>query len=339
MKSVTGVGVLAVVVMCVYGFAQSQGTVERNANLRAQPSVRSARIGTLPKGSSVTLLTPHAKDGFYHVRGAAGEGWVSARLMKVAAAPPSSRKLVRRPVSAELEPHLTAAMATGGKCATDLASCPNNGCSPADSPHGLLNQLKRTVPTGTSAAMLTFDDFAALQQQADSLVGEDKELTAEDRAQLRNLTVANGQVSEGDVVSLVGYLVGTPHPNTGESVNCNLHGEPNNDYHIPISNDPANTDFQGIVVEMIPQSRLDNWNLANLTQTESNQQLVMVTGALFYDNLHNVNADPNNPKGGQPHRFALWEIHPITQFVVCSKPDNTCDPAQSGDWGPLGGGQ
>ncbi len=87
MKSVTGVGVLAVVVMCVHGIAQSQGTLEKNAHLRAQPSVRSARIGTLAKGSSVTLLAPHAKDGFYHVRGAAGEGWVSSHLVKVAAAP------------------------------------------------------------------------------------------------------------------------------------------------------------------------------------------------------------------------------------------------------------
>lgn len=336
MKSVTRVSVLVVVVMSVQAFAQSQGTLEKNANLRAHPSVRSARIATLPKGSTVTLLAPHAQAGFYHVRGSSGEGWVSSRLVKVAAA---SRKLVHRPMSIEPEPHLTVAMAAAGKCSTDLASCPNNGCSPADSPHGLLNQLKRTVPTGTSAVVLTFDDFAALQQQADNLVGEDKELTADNRAQLRNLTVANGQVSEGDVVSLVGYLVGTPHPNTGESVNCNLHGGPNNDYHIPVTNDPANSDFQGVVVEMIPQSRPDNWSVGNLTQIESNQQLVMVTGALFYDNLHLVNDDPNNPKGGQPHRFALWEIHPVTQFVVCSKPDNTCDPAQSGDWVPLGGGQ
>jgi uncharacterized protein YgiM (DUF1202 family) len=256
MKSVTRIGMSVVLVLCVHGFAQSQGTLEKNANLRAQPAVHSARIATLPKGSTVTLLDPKANDGFYHVRGSSGDGWVSSHLVKIAAA---SRKLVHRPALVEREPHLTVAMAAAGKCATDLASCPNNGCSPADSPHGLLNELKRTVPTGTSAVMLTFDDFAALQQQADNLVGEDKELTADDRAQLRNLTVANGHVSEGDVVSLVGYLVGTPHPNTGESVNCNLSGEPNNDYHIPISNDPANSDFQGVVVEMIPQSRPDNW--------------------------------------------------------------------------------
>src|SRR5579864_2082012 len=79
---------------------------------------------------------------------------------------------------------------------------------------------------------------------------EDKELTGSDRAWLRGLTVSAGPVSEGDLVSLVGYLVGVQHPSSGESVNCNLIGKPNNHYHIPLSHDSNNTDYQGIVVEM-----------------------------------------------------------------------------------------
>ena len=212
-------------------------------------------------------------------------------------------------------------------CQPDLASCPPAGCAAPDSPHGLANRLKRTVPTGATTIMLTFDDFASLQQQADNLVGEDEELTAEQRARLESLTVSHGNVAEGDVVSLVGYLVGTPHPNTLESVNCNLKQEQNNDFHIPISNAPNNSDFDGIVIEMIPQNRPNTWNLANLTQVENNQQLVMVSGGLFYDNFHRVNGDPNNPQSGQPHRFALWEVHPVTHFVVCRKMDNSCDPS------------
>ena len=89
-------------------------------------------------------------------------------------------------------------------------------------------------------------------------------------------------------------------------------------------------------MEMIPQNRPPEWSLSNLTQVESNQQLVMVTGGLFYDNIHRVNGDPNDPQRGQPHRYSLWEVHPITQFVVCTKADNSCDPARPGDWAPLG---
>lgn len=243
--------------------------------------------------------------------------------------------LARPPQAPELEPRRTATAPTKA-CAPDLASCPAYGCaSGPDSPEGIANEHKRTVPGGTKAVMLNFADFSSLQQQAESLVGEDKEISAADRAKLRQLNVSTGQVSEGDLVSLLGYMVGVPHPNTGESVKGNLQGEPNNDYHIPLSNDPNNTDFAGIVVEMIPQNRPAAWSLGNLTQVETKRQLVLVTGALFYDNLHKVNSDASHPLPGQPHRSSLWEIHPVTQFLLCMKTDNSCDPAQSGDWAQL----
>jgi len=316
--------------------AQTHGKTNANVNLRSDPSTTSSRVTTLPKDSLVTLLQISPTNGFYHVRTSQKvDGWVKSQYVVVNAA--SSRALVRKPTNFETEPHAIGLAAAA--CAANLAACAANGCSPADSSHGLMNELKETVPTATTPVLLTFDDFASLQQQADALLPEDKELSASDRAQLKSLPVAAGSVSEGDLVSIVGYLVGTPHPNTGESVNCNLKGESNNDYHIPISNDPANSDFQGIVVEMIPQSRPANWNLANLTQVESGGQLVMVTGGLFYDNLHKVNGDQNNPLRGQPARFALFEVHPITQFVVCTKADNSCNPAVAADWAPLGGGE
>ncbi|HXM24093.1 MAG TPA: SH3 domain-containing protein [Terriglobales bacterium] len=315
--------------------AQMQGTLTSNLNLRSGPSADSPRITTLKRQTTVTILKAAKSNGFYQVKTSQNQtGWLWAEKVKLAEI---SRKLARRGTQFELEPHLIGLAAAA--CQPDLASCPATGCAAPDSPHGLANQVKQTVPAGTSGAMLTFDDFASLQQQADNLVGEDKELTADDRALLKGLTVSKGPVSESDVVSLLGYLVGVPHPNTGESVNCNLKGETNNDYHIPISNDPSNSDFQGIVVEMIPQSRPPGWNLTNLTQVENNQQLVMITGALFYDNFHRVNGDPSNPLGGQPHRYSLWEVHPIVQFLVCTKSDNSCDPNQAGDWAPLGGGQ
>jgi len=318
--------------------AQNGGVVTKNLILRSAPSAQSPRIATLKPKTKVVLLSSTPTHGFYHVRSPQNqEGWVAATGLQLPSAPgKANRALVRRPVSQELEPRRPGEAAA--MCQPDLSSCPPTGCAAPGSPHGIANQLKQTVPAAASGAMVTFDDFSSLQQQADSLVGEDKELTAADRAKLHSLTVSNGAVSEGDVVSILAFLVGVPHPNTGESVNCNLKGESNNDYHIPISNDAKNSDFQGIVVEMIPQNRPAAWSLANLTQTESSQRLVMITGALFYDNLHKVNGDASNPVGGQPARFSLWEIHPITQFLVCQKTDNSCDAAQAGDWAPLGGG-
>jgi len=322
---------LPVFVFTPRAHAQKQVTLKRATNLRPDPSTANPPHKILPKGSSVFLLAPQPTNGFYHVRTVdRQEGWVSSGNVLLSAQ--VSRKLVRRPAVIETEPGERAAVA----CATDLSSCPDSGCSSADSPHGLANQLKRRTPGGGAPTLLTFDDFQSLQNQADSLVGENKELKAADRAKLASLTVSSGSVSEGDLVSILGFLVGVPHPNTGESVNCNLKGADNNDFHIPISNDAGNSDFQGIVVEMIPQSRPTQWSLANLTQVENASRLVMVTGSLFYDNFHFVNSDPGSPKGGQPHRFSLWEVHPISQFSVCVKDDNSCDPANSSDWTPLG---
>ena len=344
--------VTALVTLCsclvVSGFsaqalAQAQAVVVKTLRLRSAPSKAGAVLSTLKNQQAVAILEPKPKNGFYHVRVTqTADGWVWADGVQVGGAgashtlgsQPGSRQLVRRPASKEVEP-VTRGLAAAA-CAPDLNSCPANGCSPAGSGHALANQLKQATPTGTVPVMLTFDDFAALQQQADSLVGEDHDIPVDQRAQLANLTVSAGQVSEGALVGIVGYLVGTPHPNTGESVNCNLKGAENNDFHIPMSNDPNNSDYQGIVVEMIPQNRPATWNLANLTQVESNQQLVMVTGGLFYDNIHKVNGDPNNPIGGQPRRFSLWEVHNLMQFMVCTKADNSCDPAQPSDWAQLG---
>lgn len=323
--------------------ANTPAVTTKNLALRSGPAVDTPLIKVVKIGMPVSLLEPTPTGKYYHVRTTEGqEGWLWSRGVCVGVCNSSharggSRALAHRPIDLEQEPNFQVLSASA--CQSDLASCPVTGCESPDTPHGIMNQRKRTAPDGTSAPILTFDDFASLQQQADNLVGENHELSADQRAHLRGLTVSAGQVSEGDPVTIAGYLVDVPHPNTGESVNCNLKGEANNDYHITLSNDPSNTGFQGIVVEMIPQNRDPGWNLAVLTQTETNGQLVLVTGALFYDNLHFVNSDPNNPRRGQPHRFSLWEVHPITQFAVCTKSDNTCDPSQAGDWAPISSSQ
>jgi hypothetical protein len=36
---------------------------------------------------------------------------------------------------------------------------------------------------------------------------------------------------------------------------------------------------------------------------------------------------------GQPKRFALWEVHPITEFFVCTQAP--CDASVSSQWTKL----
>jgi len=206
------------------------------------------------------------------------------------------------------------------------------GCSAADSPHGLVNQLKRTAPREETPTTLTFDTFSQLQSAAVELVDEGVEISPAERDKIKSIETTEGTVGEGSRVRLVAFLSeGKPHANTGESVNCNLKREPNNDIHVSVTETKNGSEFEGVVVEMIPQDRPANWTSSKLDQLHG--KVLLIEGGLFYDNLHFANGDASNPMGGQPPRFSLWEIHPITSLKVCKK--NTvgqCDPNRASDW-------
>jgi len=72
-------------------------------------------------------------------------------------------------------------------------------------------------------------------------------------------------VSEGSFVEVQAFIVGLPNrpsANTsGESVNCRLPRKENNDFHIPIARRWTHSEFQAVIVEMIPQHRPDGWSL------------------------------------------------------------------------------
>lgn len=220
-------------------------------------------------------------------------------------------------------------------CVVRLTSCPEFGCAGEDTPDGLSNILKRTIPNGAKPRVLTVDDFSTLQDEATKRVGDKKAaLSASQRQKLHALPMHGGKISEGDVVAVAGFIVGDPHPNTGESVNCNLHGASNNDIHITIAAEAGSDEMDGFVVEMIPENRPDAWNQSALGDVEHKRQQVLVIGQLFYDSKHHVNDDPDNPLSGDPKRMSLFEVHPITKFLVCDRA-KTCDPNTESGWTKL----
>jgi hypothetical protein len=215
-------------------------------------------------------------------------------------------------------------------CAVDLDACPDRGCADPDTPDALVNQAKRRIPPSGTPVRLTLDDVERLQSQADQVVGQKVALDQAARARLQDLDLKSSDelVSEGDLVEVVGYVIGLPHrPKASgpESVNCRLPGPDNNDYHIPLARHPEDTEFEGIVVEMIPQDRPDGWTTGKLRKVAREGRPVVVRGQLFYDNKHEVNDDPEAVKSGEPKRFALWEVHPITEVHVCVTATMKCD--------------
>jgi hypothetical protein len=207
------------------------------------------------------------------------------------------------------------------------------GCSPADSAHGRVNQLKRTVPQEGTPITLTFDTFSQLQSAAVESVDEGVEIEPAERDKIKSIVdTTEGTVGEGSRVRLVAFLSeGIPHPNSGESVNCNLKKEANNDIHISVTATKNGSEFEGIVVEMIPQNRPANWTSSKVDTLRG--KVLLIEGGLFYDNLHFTNGDASNPIKGQPKRFSLWEIHPVTSVKVCKKKTiSQCDPDRASDW-------
>jgi hypothetical protein len=81
---------------------------------------------------------------------------------------------------------------------------------------------------------------------------------------------------------------------------------------------------------MNPQKRPSVWTIDALKEIQAKGAQVWVEGGLSDDNVHYVNADPDNPLKDEPDRMSLWEIHPITKFLVCRK--DHCDLKNEKDW-------
>jgi len=220
-------------------------------------------------------------------------------------------------------------------CANSLAVCPAYGCAQPGTPAGAANELRRHWPgTARPRVTLSVDDLEALQVQTDARLRQG--FAVANRSVLRRIghkgTIAYG---EADIVQLRAYIVGTPHRRRNDSSNCNLVGMRNNNFRIHLASDSADTDFDSIIGEITPYHRPSTWTLPRLRKLQEEKRLLLVTGQLFYDNKHFVNDDPDADLPLEPRRVSLWELHPITEILVCTTTTNDCRPEEVHAWEPL----
>jgi len=236
-----------------------------------------------------------------------------------------------------------------------LAACPLRGAETSDTTaHAILNEQKRTVVTaGSHPSMIDFNAMVDLQSAAESIgvpMGQHSALDRSQRDRLHGLVEVSGtKIGEGAYVQLVAYITDdkkNPRFNTGESVNCYLTKAPNNDMHINVVADPEDEEFDGIVVEMVPQKRPSKWSLAAVRAVRDAHRQVLIRGILFFDNMHVKRTqcaegethatcvDPTEDAAGNPARESLWEIHPVSTMLVCANTE-PCDPKKSAQWTPL----
>ena len=297
-------------------------TTTQKTALKTAPKASSAAVMELAANTDLRWVMGDHKGKYVRVMVPKGaNGWVL-------------ESVVRKVVEPDFSDIALAASAQPCVSPETLDACTTTkltGCSQAGSAHGLANQLKRTVPPEGAPTTVNFDTFSQLQSAAVELVDQGVEIPPTDRDKIKSIETAEGTVGEGSRVRLMAFLSeGKPHANTGESVNCYLKTEANNDIHISVSESEDASEFEGIVVEMIPQSRPAKWTSVRIRKLRG--KLLLIEGGLFYDNLHFVNGDPANPVPRQPKRFSLWEIHPVVSVKVCKKANNQCDPDRASDW-------
>ena len=295
--------------------------VTKNAVLWSGPPPNGTRLGQLAEGETVSVLSAD----YYHVQKHDGTtGWIYSRdLTAVSATAPGGPTPTEGGSEAGANPECPAV----GTHKVNGQAKPYAGNSDA----GLRNIAKRHIPAVGKPTALTLADFAALQSDIDSAFNDastTKTAFAPTRDALRDLTLSSGSIGEGDLVQLAAYVT-IVRPQGPESVNCG--GLDGTDIHINVGDHGA-SEFAGVVVEMIPQlPRPVGWDPATLNRIHAATLPVLVVGSLTYDNEHLVNQDSKHSKSGQPKRISLWEIHPITEFYVCTSLSG-CDPAQHDQW-------
>ncbi len=212
------------------------------------------------------------------------------------------------------------------------------GCGREKTPEALANQQSRDLASRDNIApiRLPFDTFEELQRKANAkrwLPG----LGAKDRQQYRNfITVKGEMIGENTLVEVFAYVVGQPHARRGESANCRFVNASYSNFLLNLAELPGDSDFDSVIAEIIPQKRNSEWTLLKLRKIAQGRIPIRVQGKLFYDNREVVNNDPERPVAGAPERLTVWEIHPVTQVLVCTWEDpKKCNALTDAGWESL----
>ena len=228
------------------------------------------------------------------------------------------------------------------------------GCTNSSTPYDpYLNLLKnQLMPTpAASVDFLGAEDFQRLDLSWPG--GLEKKNHEQFAQQLKDL-------GEGETFGIEGFLYDFKKTEK-ETSNCQIEDEQgdtegtNVDYHIWVGFDEAlaevirsgkkltpsqkrKTRTGGYIVEMTPHYRAtfaeDVWTLSNLRKARGRR--VRVVGQLLADNEHNIPSQncAIAKTAGQKKlcwRASAWELHPVTQLLVCAKADQSCGDSPA-DW-------
>src|SRR5438105_13617177 len=124
------------------------------------------------------------------------------------------------------------------------------------------NRVKNNLCAPEPATVVDFATLQTLQADVPALgiaFGSPQTIpTPADRPKLRHPDTTHGiAVGEGSLVLFVGFLIEAHYSDvqSGESVNCDLPGEPTNDIHVAIGPQLGAPECESITAEIIPHLR------------------------------------------------------------------------------------
>lgn len=220
-------------------------------------------------------------------------------------------------------------------------TCGVKGKASSPAPTQLQNSVKNNlcaVAPNNKPATFTPQMLIDLQRNNNIPSGQGKEPS--DRRNLQNL-------GEGKVIRMKAFLIEAHYADlgTGESVNCNLPSEEENDIHIAFGSQPNTQECGSISGEIIPHYRPATWSDIGRFESYNRASKLFtvdraiaarlqshpyrITGQLFFDASH-----PPCPCGTtncNPIRSSVWEIHPIHNIEVC-KAGTPCNENNDSDW-------
>ena len=287
--------------------ARGQGvgrvSVERNVNLRRDPSTTQSRIRLLIPPDTLVLLDSTRSLGYLHVVTKDDEtGWVWAK--NVSRLPDDSSAVIAGLAANAIASSIDSTWDKPAPNTTTFTS-PSDGTTcdaDGDTGDGATNILKNRTNVPSSYHPVSFRAIADLPYP----------VAPQHRHDWTAPELDSIAPYEGVAVTVVGYAVAlrVQTGGSGESTNCHMHKSAEVDWHIALVESAGDGEEKAVVVETTPRVRRfhPQWTKARFMPWVDSTNPVRVSGWLMLDPEH------RNHLG--TYRSTLWEIHPITKLEV-----------------------
>ncbi len=295
---------LHILVLCLFWTSLSSAqtaVVKRNVNLRSDASTDSDMVESLKPGVQLHLLDSDKTNGFYHVTAPDGQdGWVWARNIQVLAGAPTPT-----PQPHPEGPTTPSPTASGDALFSQLMNARKSAIGQPLIENG--NEVCGRTGDATKAvpkALNTNKNRTDVPGDSDYI-----DIGWSDLESLPTDRVTDFVSASVRVVGFLSHKINIENSGNGESTNCHLTGAAEVDWHIYLTNSPAQQISSAIIVETTPRTRPQHkWTTAMLAPLVDSHTHVRISGWLMYDSEH------IGVIGTQ--RATVWEVHPITKIEV-----------------------